>query len=102
MDEENNAIEVLDDNKVFVTSDSFDGAISENTFDTPPNQNVRINKLIDPNLPTKISPIVVINSKEQKNQISKSIDYIGALQGFIVLILICMIAIGLSAIFKKD
>ena len=102
MDEENNAIEVLDDNKVFATSDSFDVAISENTFDTPPDQNIRINKLIDPNLPTKISPIVVINSKEQKNQISKSIDYIGALQGFIVLILICMIAIGLSAIFKKD
>ena len=49
----------------------------------------------------KINPTLII-ANDDKNQIINDTDFIGALEGFIVLILICMVAIGLSNLFKKD
>ena len=49
----------------------------------------------------KINPTLIINN-DDKNQLTNDTDFIGALEGFIVLILICMVAIGLSNLFKQD
>ena len=53
------------------------------------------------NIPKTISPIKITTNKEE-NQTSDGTSFIGALEGFIVLIFICMIATGLSRIFNKD
>ena len=50
-----------------------------------------------------ISPIItIINKDKEEYKAPNDINFIGALEGFIVLILICMIATGLSRIFKTD
>ena len=54
-------------------------------------------------LPQAISPITtIINKDKEEYKAPNDINFIGALEGFIVLILICMIATGLSRIFKTD
>ena len=42
------------------------------------------------------------NKDKEEYKAPNDINFIGALEGFIVLILICMIATGLSRIFKTD
>ena len=54
-------------------------------------------------IPQAISPIItIINKDKEEYKAPNDINFIGALEGFIVLILICMIATGLSRIFKTD
>jgi hypothetical protein len=49
-------------------------------------------------------PATVSRSNEvfEKKTTADGVDYISGLQGFIVLILICMIAFGISRLFKKS
>ena len=63
---------------------------------------ININIISQSDLSEKLSPSLSIIDRGQENEISSNVDYIGALQGFIVLILICMVAIGLSEIFKRN
>ena len=64
--------------------------------------NVNINIISQSDLSEKLSPSLSIIDRGQENEILSNVDYIGALQGFIVLILLCMVAIGLSEIFKRN
>ena len=56
-------------------------------------------KIIEIDLPQTNKEILI--SKTNKNNTSKDINFIDALNGLIVLILICMIALGLSERFRK-
>ena len=62
---------------------------------------IDINVTDEINIPKTISPITTITNKEE-NQTSDGTNFIGALEGFIVLIFICMIASGLSRIFNRN
>jgi len=55
-------------------------------------------KIIEIDLP-QIKKEIVINNRN--NYLSKDVNFIDALNGLIVLILICMIALNLSDKFKK-
>ena len=55
-------------------------------------------KIIEIDLP-KVKKEIVINNRN--NNLSKDVNFIDALNGLIVLILICMIALNLSDKFKK-
>jgi len=55
-------------------------------------------KIIEIDLP-QVKKEIVINNRN--NNLSKDVNFIDALNGLIVLILICMIALNLSDKFKK-
>ena len=102
MNEENNTVNVLGNNEVSNKLDASENQKIENNINIIDDQNVNINIISQSDLSKKLSPSLTIIDRGQENEISSNVDYIGALQGFIVLILICMIAIGLSEIFKRD
>ncbi|MDA9643078.1 hypothetical protein N9T12_00625 [bacterium] len=107
MDEENNAINELEENKIEALPVKLEVRKDEGILDPLENQKIEIIKdinadinIVSDQLP-KINPTLIIADK-QENQITDDIDFIGALEGFIVLILICMVAVGLSNLFKQD
>ena len=57
-------------------------------------------KIIGIDLP-QTSKEILINNTNNNDNLSKNINFIDALNGLIVLILICMIALGLSERFRK-
>ena len=57
-------------------------------------------KIIGIDLP-QTSKEILINNTNNNDNLSKDINFIDALNGLIVLILICMIALGLSERFRK-
>ena len=107
MDEKNNAINEVEENKIEAPPVELEVRIDEAILDPLENQKIEIIKdinadinIVSDQLP-KINPTLIIANK-QENQITDDIDFIGALEGFIVLILICMVAVGLSNLFKQD
>ena len=108
MDEENNVIiEAEIDNNITSTNTSkakeIDTLVSslEESKIIKINEKVNIEVTDEINIPKTISPITTITNKEE-NQTSDGTNFIGALEGFIVLIFICMIASGLSRIFNRN
>ena len=57
-------------------------------------------KIIGIDLP-QTSKEILINNTNKNDNLPKDINFIDALNGLIVLILICMIALGLSERFRK-
>ena len=75
----------------------------EDSESNQPNEDKKVITINEIDLPQAISPITsIINKDKEEYKASNDINFIGALEGFIVLILICMIATGLSRIFKTD
>ena len=101
MSEENNTVNVLKDNEVSNKLGASEKQKIENNINIIEDQNININIITQSDLSKKPSPSLTIIDRGQEDEISSNVDYIGALQGFIVLILICMVAIGLSGIFKR-
>jgi hypothetical protein len=102
MNEENNTVNVLGNNEVSNKLDASENQKIETNINIIEDQNVNINIISQSDLSEKLSPSLSIIDRGQENEIASNVDYIGALQGFIVLILICMVAIGLSEIFKRN
>ena len=102
MSEENNTVNVLRNNEVSNKLDASENQKIENNINIIEDQNVNINIISQSDLSEKLSPSLSIIDRGQETEISSNVDYIGALQGFIVLILLCMVAIGLSEIFKRN
>ena len=107
MIEENNAINDAEENKIEAPPVKLEIKKDEGNLDSLEDKNIEIIKdintdisIVSDQLP-KINPTLII-ANDDKNQIINDTDFIGALEGFIVLILICMVAIGLSNLFKKD
>ena len=110
MDEENILIiePEIDNNITSVISseineiDSVRSSLNESKSNQP-NKEEEIITINEIDLPQAISPITtIINKDKEEYKAPNDINFIGALEGFIVLILICMIATGLSRIFKTD
>ena len=107
MDEENNAINEVEEEKIESPPVKLEVRKDEGILGPLENQKIEIIKDIDADINIvsdqlpKINPTLIIANK-QENQITDDIDFIGALEGFIVLILICMVAVGLSNLFKQD
>ena len=108
MDEENNVIiEAEIDNNITSTNTSnakeIDTLVSslEESKIIKINEKINIEVIDEISIPKTISPITTITNKEE-NQTSDGTNFIGALEGFIVLIFICMIASGLSRIFNRN
>ena len=107
MDEENNAINEVEENKIEAPPVKLEIKKDESNLVSLEDKNIQIIKdintdisIVSDQLP-KINPTLII-ANDDKNKIINDTDFIGALEGFIVLILICMVAIGLSNLFKKD
>ena len=113
MDEENNVIiEAEIDNNITSANTSKAKEIDTLVSSFEESKIIKINEKVnievinnnvinEINIPKTISPIKITTNKEE-NQTSDGTSFIGALEGFIVLIFICMIATGLSRIFNKD
>jgi hypothetical protein len=108
MDEENNVIiEAEIDNNITSANTAkakeIDTLVSsfEESKIIKINEKVNIEVTDEINIPKTISPITTITNKEE-NQTLDGTNFIGALEGFIVLIFICMIASGLSRIFNRN
>ena len=107
MDEKNNATNEVEENKIESPPVKLEIKKDEGNLDSLEDKNIEIIKdintdisIVSDQLP-KTNPTLIITN-DDKNQITNDIDFIGALEGFIVLILICMVAIGLSNLFKQD
>ena len=107
MDEKNNATNEVEENKIEAPPVKLEIKKDEDNLDSLEDKNIEIIKdinsdinIVSDQLP-KINPTLIIANK-QEDQITNDTNFIGALEGFIVLILICMVAIGLSNLFKKD
>jgi hypothetical protein len=107
MDEQNNAINEIEENKIEASPVKLEIKKDEGNLDFLEDKNIEIIKdintdisIVSDQLP-KTNPTLIITN-DDKNQIANDIDFIGALEGFIVLILICMVAVGLSNLFKQD
>ena len=95
MDEENSSIN--NKNNIIIENRSLNEVLKSNQKDEG---EVKISeKIIEIDLPQTNKEILI--SKTNKNNTSKDINFIDALNGLIVLILICMIALGLSERFRK-
>ena len=82
--------------------DSLTNSLNESGSNKP-NEDKKVITISEIDLPQAISPITsIINKDKEEYKAPNDINFIGALEGFIVLILICMIATGLSRIFKTD
>jgi len=113
MDEENNAIiEAEIDNNITSSNTAKAKEIDTLVNSLEESKIIKINEKVnievidinvtdEINIPKTISPITTITNKEE-NQTSDGTNFIGALEGFIVLIFICMIASGLSRIFNRN
>ena len=107
MDEKNNATNDLVEKKIESPPVKLEIKKDDGNLDSLEDKNIEIIKdintdisIVSDQLP-KINPTLIIANK-QENQTTNDTNFIGALEGFIVLILICMVAIGLSNLFKKD
>ena len=95
MDEENSSIN--NKNNIITENRSLNEVLKSNQ---KAGGEVKISeKIIEIDLPQTNKEILI--SKTNKNNTSKDINFIDALNGLIVLILICMIALGLSERFRK-
>mgnify|MGYP001474955373 FL=1 len=95
MDEENSSIN--NKNNIIIENRSLNEVLKSNQ---KAGGEVKISeKIIEIDLPQTNKEILI--SKTNKNNTSKDINFIDALNGLIVLILICMIALGLSERFRK-
>lgn len=95
MDEENSSIN--NKNNIIIENGSLNEVLKSNQ---KAGGEVKISeKIIEIDLPQTNKEILI--SKTNKNNTSKDINFIDALNGLIVLILICMIALGLSERFRK-
>jgi|TARA_B100001113_G_scaffold271219_1_gene225982 hypothetical protein len=95
MDEENSSIN--NKNNIIIENRSLNEVLKSNQ---KAGGEVKISeKIIEIDLPQTNKEILISNTN--KNNTSKDINFIDALNGLIVLILICMIALGLSERFRK-
>ena len=95
MDEENSSIN--NKNNIIIENRSLNEVLKSNQ---KAGGEVKISeKIIEIDLPQTNKEILINNTN--KNNTSKDINFIDALNGLIVLILICMIALGLSERFRK-
>ena len=95
MDEENSSIN--NKNNIITENRSLNEVLKSNQ---KAGGEVKISeKIIEIDLPQTNKEILI--SKTNKNNTSKDVNFIDALNGLIVLILICMIALGLSERFRK-
>ena len=95
MNEENNSIN--NKNNIIIENSSLNEILKNNQ---KAGSEVKISeKIIEIDLPQTNKEILISNTN--KNNTSKDINFIDALNGLIVLILICMIALGLSERFRK-
>jgi hypothetical protein len=95
MDEENSSIN--NKNNIIIENSSLNEVLKSNQ---KAGGEVKISeKIIEIDLPQTNKEILISNTN--KNNTSKDINFIDALNGLIVLILICMIALGLSERFRK-
>tara|TARA_X000001036_G_scaffold274892_1_gene255312 strand:+ start:404 stop:694 length:291 start_codon:yes stop_codon:yes gene_type:complete len=95
MDEENSSIN--NKNNIIIENSSLNEILKNNQ---KAGSEVKISeKIIEIDLPQTNKEILISNIS--KNNTSKDINFIDALNGLIVLILICMIALGLSERFRK-
>ena len=96
MDEENNSIN--NKNNTVIESNSLNLVEKNNQ---KARDEVKISeKIIDIDTSQTNKEILISNTNKNNNS-SKDINFIDALNGLIVLILICMIALGLSERFRK-
>ena len=95
MDEENSSIN--NKNNIIIENSSLNEILKSNQ---KAGDELKISeKIIEIDLPQTNKEILISNTN--KNNTSKDINFIDALNGLIVLILICMIALGLSERFRK-
>tara|TARA_B100001063_G_scaffold1257_1_gene938 strand:+ start:87 stop:377 length:291 start_codon:yes stop_codon:yes gene_type:complete len=95
MDKENSSIN--NKNNIIIENRSLNEVLKSNQ---KAGGEVKISeKIIEIDLPQTNKEILISNTN--KNNTSKDINFIDALNGLIVLILICMIALGLSERFRK-
>ena len=96
MNEENSSIN--NKNNIIIENSSLNEVLKSNQ---KAGGEVKISeKIIEIDLPQTNKEILISNTSKNNNT-SKDINFIDALNGLIVLILICMIALGLSERFKK-
>ena len=96
MDEESNSTN--NKNNIVIENSSLNEIIKS---DQKSGSELKISeKIIEIDLP-QTSKEILINNTNKNDNLSKDINFIDALNGLIVLILICMIALGLSERFRK-
>ena len=96
MDEENSSIN--NKNNIVIESNSLNLVEKNNQR---AGDEVKISeKIIEIDIPQTNKEILISNTNKDNNS-SKDINFIDALNGLIVLILICMIVLGLSERFRK-
>ena len=96
MDEENNSIN--NKNNIVIENNSLDKIGKDNQTD---GSKLKISeKIIEIDLPQTNKEILISNTNKNNN-LSKDINFIDALNGLVILILICMIALDLSERFRK-
>ncbi|RPF91089.1 MAG: hypothetical protein CBD28_000860 [Rhizobiales bacterium TMED168] len=96
MDEESNSTN--NKNNIVIENSSLNEIIKS---DQKSGSELKISeKIIGIDLP-QTSKEILINNTNNNDNLSKDINFIDALNGLIVLILICMIALGLSERFRK-
>ena len=96
MDEENSSIN--NKNNIIIENSSLNEILKSNQ---KARGEVKISeKIIEIDLLQTNKEILISNTNKNTNT-SKDINFIDALNGLIVLILICMIALGLSERFRK-
>ena len=96
MDEENNSIN--NKNNIVIENNSLDKIGKDNQTD---GSKLKISeKIIEIDLPQTNKEILISNTNKNNN-LSKDVNFIDALNGLVILILICMIALDLSERFRK-
>ena len=96
MDEENSSIN--NKNNIIIENRSLNEVLKSNQ---KAGGEVKISeKIIEIDLPQTNKEILISNTNKNKNS-SKDVNFIDALNGLIILILICMIALNLSEKFRK-
>ena len=96
MDEENNSIN--NKNNIVIEKKSLNKIGKDNQMD---GSKLKISeKIIEIDLPQTNKEILISNTNKNNN-LSKDVNFIDALNGLVILILICMIALDLSERFRK-
>lgn len=96
MDEKNSSIN--NKNNIIIENSSLNEILKTNQR---AESEVKVSeKIIEIDLPETKKEILISNTNKNNNT-PKDINFIDALNGLIVLILICMIALGLSKEFRK-
>ena len=96
MDEENNSIN--NKNNIVIENNSLDKIGKDNQTD---GSKLKISeKIIEIDLPQTNKEILISNTNKNNN-LSKDVNFLDALNGLVILILICMIALDLSERFRK-